>query len=110
RCRRPQPEAPPRMRARRPRAFVSTLEENLPQLVLLARLEDRENLVAGLQLGGADRDLGVAVAHDRDQARALRQVEALDAAARRGSALVDHHLDDLEVLLAQLEQDRKSVV
>ena len=59
----------------------------------------------GSQLGRADRDLGLAVAHDRDQPRAVGQRRA----SRRvlpatGELLVDLHLDDLEVLLAQLEQ------
>ena len=51
----------------------SFLSRTRAELVLLAGLEDREHLVAGLELGRADRDLGLAVAHDGDQARALGQ-------------------------------------
>src|SRR5207244_9228871 len=57
------------------------LEQDLAQLVLLARLEDREHLVSRLQLGRADGDLGLAVAHDGDQPRPLGQRELLDALA-----------------------------
>ena len=49
-------------------------------------------------------ELGAALAHDRDQPRALRQPEAGDALARSGRVALDLELDDLEVLLAQLEQ------
>src|SRR6266550_4210914 len=80
------------------------LKQDLAQFVFLAGLEDREHLVTRLQLGRADRDLGLAVAHDGDQPRSLRQPQLLHRLARARRALVDLHLDDLEVLLAQLEQ------
>src|SRR5438045_1695720 len=66
----------------RPRRLVRTfyllLKKHLAQLVLLARLEDGEHLVAGLQLGRSDGDLRLPVAHDRDQPRPLRQAQLLD--------------------------------
>src|SRR5436190_14733246 len=40
------------------------LEQDPAQLVFLARLQDREHLVAGAELSRADGDLRVAVAHD----------------------------------------------
>src|SRR5581483_1589848 len=107
RCRR---AARPRRRRRglrrssRPERYPSALEQYPPELVFLARLEDREHLVAGLEGGGADGDLGAAVAHHGDEPRALGQPQRLDALARDGRVAVDLHLDDLEVLLAQLEQ------
>ena len=53
----------------------------------------------------------LAVAHDRDQPRALGQLEPLDRACRRtATPRVDLHLDDLEVLLAQLEQVDEAVL
>ena len=57
-----------------------------------------------MELGRADRDLRLAVTHDRDQPRAFRQPQLLDRLSGGGRALVDLHLDDLQVLLAQLEQ------
>src|SRR5262249_28323630 len=80
------------------------LVPHLAQLVLLARLEHRKHLVARLELGRADRDLGLAVAHDGDQPRAFREAQLLDGLAGARGALVDLHLDDLEVLLPELEQ------
>src|SRR5262249_32300027 len=80
------------------------LKKNLAELVLLARLEDREHLVTRLELGRADGDLRLAVSHHRDQPRTLRKAQLLDGLAGARRALVDLHFDDLEVLLAQLEQ------
>ena len=82
----------------------SLLEQDLAQLVFLAGLQDREHLVTRLELRRADGDLRLPVAHDGDQTRALRQPQLLDGLAGARGALVDLHLDDLEVLLAQLEQ------
>ena len=59
------------------------LQQNAAELVFLARLEDRQHLVARLERRRADGDLGLAVAHDGDEARALGQAEALDASCRR---------------------------
>src|SRR3989442_1565024 len=95
--------APPaRSSARTRKALV--LEEDTSQLVLLARLEDREHLVAGFETGRPARDLRLPVPHYRDELGALRQAEALDLLAGARRVLVDLHLDDLEVLLAQLEE------
>src|SRR5205823_14360146 len=43
-------------------------EKQLLQLLLGARLEDGQHLVAAAQLGRADRDLGLALAQHRDEA------------------------------------------
>src|SRR5918912_583199 len=90
-----------RRRVTRPRVAAAerklTLEEDALELVLLAGLEDREHLVARLQLGRPDGDLCSAVPHDGDQARPFRKRELLDLLAGAGGALVDLHLDDLEV-------------
>src|SRR6476646_4027309 len=80
------------------------LKKNLAQLVFHAGLKDRKHLVARPELGRADRNLGLAVAHDGDQPGAFRQSQLLDRLARARRALVDLYLDDLEILLAQLEQ------
>src|SRR5690349_9605250 len=73
------------------------LQEDAAQLVLLARLQDREHLVSRLQLGRPDRDLRLAVARDRDQPRPFGELQLLDGLARRRGALVDLHLDDLQI-------------
>src|SRR5712691_1030608 len=80
------------------------LKQDLTELVFLARLEDGQHLVPRLELGRADCDLCLAIPHDGDQARALRQPQLLNRLSRPRRAFVDLHLDDLEVLLAQLEQ------
>src|SRR5262249_6823152 len=80
------------------------LKKDVAELVFLARLQNRQHLVTGLELRRADRDLRPAVAHDRDEPRALRQTELLDRLPGARRALVDLHFDDLEVLLAELEQ------
>ena len=49
-------------------------------------------------------ELRAAVPHDRDQARPVGQRQPGDALARGGRVAVDLQLDDLEVLLAELEQ------
>ena len=92
------------------RAMPYFFSEHAAELVLLARLEDREHLVAGLEHGRADGDLRLAVPHHGDQARALGERELLDRLAGDGRALVDLHLDDLEVLLAQLEHPHEPVL
>src|SRR5213076_2108741 len=84
--------------------LTSGLEEHPAELVLLARLEDREHLVAGLKLRRADRDLRPAVAGDGDQPRAMGELQLLDPLAGGRGVLVDLDLDDLEVLLAELAQ------
>src|SRR5205085_7685292 len=57
---------------RTPEGYLgSVVEEDAPQLVLLAGREDREHLVAGLDLGLLVRDLGFPVADDGDEARGL---------------------------------------
>src|SRR6266511_4958476 len=89
---------------------ASALEQDPPQLVFLTGLENRQDLVAGQQLGRADGDLRPAVAHDRDQTGAFRQVELLDALPRGRVVLVALHLDDLAILLAQLEQVHQVVL
>ena len=80
------------------------------ELVFLARLQDGEHLVARAQYGRADRELGVAVAHHRDQPHALRQGQTGDPLAGNGRVPVDLQLDDLEVLLPQLEQVHEVVL
>src|SRR5690349_6531791 len=80
------------------------LKKHAAKLVLFPRLEDRQHLVTGLELGRADGDLRLAVAHHRDQPRPFGQTQLLDGLAGARRASVDLHLDDLEVFLAQLEQ------
>ena len=70
--------APPRRRAR----AASPLDQRLAQLVFLARLENREHLVAGLELGLAACDHRLAVADDGDEARALGQPDARRSSCR----------------------------
>src|SRR5213082_799558 len=79
-------------------------QEHASELVLLARFENVEDLVTCLELRRADGDLGAARAHDGDEACAVRQLERLDALAGGRRVAVDLHLDDLEVLAAELEQ------
>src|SRR5205823_14325336 len=97
-----QPKLP--ARPRRGSFLYLLLKEDLAELVFLAGLQDREHLVAGLQLGRPDRDLRFSVTHDGDQPRAFRQPQFLDRLARAGRPFVDLNFDDLEVLLAELEQ------
>src|SRR6266496_2256469 len=85
-------------------------EQHPAELVLLAGLEDGQHLISHLERRRPDGDLRLFVAHDRDQPGALRQLEILDALARDRRVLVDLHLDDLEVLLAQLEQVNQVVL
>ena len=80
------------------------LQQQPAELVFLAGLEHREHLVAGPDHGRVLGELGAAVPHHRDQARAVRQAQAADPLSRDGRVPVDLELDDLEVLLAQLEQ------
>src|SRR5947208_16654737 len=76
-------------RSRRGSLLYLLLKEDLAKLVFHARLQDGKHLVARLELGRADRDLRLPVAHDRDQPRALRQPELLDGLTRARGALVD---------------------
>src|SRR5438046_2845109 len=85
--------------ARRLRLF---LDQDSAQLVFLARLEDREHRVPGLELKIPLGDLGLPVAHDRDQARARRQGHLLDRLPGTVGLVADRDLDDLEVLLPQV--------
>ena len=84
--------------------------QDLAHLVLAAGLQDREHLVAGGEHRRADGDLGRAAAHHRDQARARRQAEAVDLLADARALGADLDLDDLEVLLAQLQQVHQVVL
>src|SRR5262249_46788257 len=86
------------------RSLPSALQEHAAELVFLAGLENRQHLVARLELGRADGDLRLPVAHHRDEPRSLGKLEALDTLAGDRRVAVDLHLDDLEVLLAQLEE------
>ena len=80
------------------------LEEDALELVLLARLEHREHLIPGTQHRPILGELRAAVPHHGDQPRTGGQVEPGEPLARRGRVAVDLELDDLEVLLAELEQ------
>src|SRR5690242_8089468 len=91
------------LRSRATRLWLAS-QEHASELVLLAGLEDGEHLVARLELRRSDGDLGVAVAHDGDEPRTVGQLQRLDALARRRRVTVDLYLDDLEVLLAELQQ------
>src|SRR5438876_10460845 len=68
-----------------------TLEQDLAQLVLLAGLENGEHLVSRLELRRRNRDLRAAVAHHRDQTRALRQIEPGNRPARARRVPVGLH-------------------
>src|SRR4051794_22025100 len=85
-------------------SFSLPAQQNAAELVFLAGLEDRENLVAGLERRRADGDLRAALAHDGDQPRALGELQPFDTLAGRRRVAIDLHLDDLEILLPQLEQ------
>src|SRR5690348_12213338 len=85
-------------------------EERPAELVFLARFEDREHLVAHLELGLLIRDLGLARADDGDQPGAVRKHQRPDTLPLAVRPLVHGHLDDLEVLLAQLEQLHEPVL
>src|SRR5262249_62359957 len=85
-------------------------DEDLPQLVFLPGLEDRQHRIAGLELQRAVRSLGLAVADDRDHARAFGKCDVADRLAGTGGVRFDHDLDDLEILLAKLEQVNQPVL
>src|SRR6185437_17134617 len=88
----------------RRRRFIRRLRSALPpqehafELVLLAGLENGEDLITRFELRRTDGDLGAAGAHDGDQPCAVGQLERLDALPRGRRVAVDQHLDDLEVL------------
>src|SRR5262249_27060350 len=63
------------------RIAVLALQEDLPQLVLLARLEDRQHLVAGLELRLVVGDRRLAVANDGNEPCAVRELERPDPLA-----------------------------
>ena len=63
----------PLERAVRGTRFALVADEHAAELVFLAGLEDREHRVALLELHRVVGHLGLAVAHDRDQPRALGQ-------------------------------------
>ena len=84
--------------------YVLALEEHLAQLVFLARLEHRQHLVAGTEDRRLLGELGATVPDDRNEPRAVGHPEPCDTLARGGRVAVDLELDDLEILLAQLEQ------
>ena len=86
------------------------LQEEPAELVLLAGLEHGENLVSRPDHRRVLGELRAAVPHHRDQTRAFREPQAADPLPGDRGVPVDLELDDLEVLLAQLEQVHDSVL
>ena len=79
-------------------------KQDLPQFFLLARFEHGEDLVTGPELDFALGHLRLPVPHDRDQPRPGRQLDPRHLLPHGRRVRIELHLDDLEVLLAELEQ------
>src|SRR4051794_33970887 len=78
-------------------------------VVLDARIEDHQDLVAGLDDGVRLGHETRAAAQYGDHERALRQPDLLDRLAGGGRVVGDHELDDLQPLLGQVEQVHEAV-
>src|SRR5947207_12816290 len=93
------------LRPRRPGALRNLLgaglsvEQHAFELGLAAGLQDGQHLIARLEFGRADSDLGLTLAHDRDEARGFRKSKLLDSLAGGGRSFLDLQLDELQVLL-----------
>ena len=94
----------PGVSRRRLGAVAAARPEDLFQLVLLARVEHGEDLVADLEHGVGPGHEALALAQDRDQQAAVGHREVADPAAGDAAVLAEQHLDDLELLLLQVEQ------
>src|SRR4051794_35062109 len=85
-------------------------EEDL-QLLLQPRIENGENLVARLEDRVRSRhETAVSLPQDRDQQAPLRHVELADPLPRDPAVVRQHHLDDLQPLLRQVEQVHEPVL
>ena len=80
------------------------------KLVLPARLQDREHLVAGAEHGRADRDLGLAVRMTEISREPSGSSSSDTLLPIDGRPALDLHLDDLEALAPQLEQADEPVL
>src|SRR5829696_1229742 len=79
-------------------------DEEAGDVLLEARVEHDQHLVAGLDHAVGLRHEAGAVAQHRDHERAVRQAQVCDALVGRAAALADDKLDDLEPLLGQVEE------
>src|SRR5690606_21364822 len=80
------------------------------QLILLAGVEDGEDLVAALQDRVRGGDEAAAAAQDRDQQAPFRHFEVADAPPGDLRVAAQLHLDDLDLLLLQVEQVDEAVL
>ena len=78
-------------------------------VVLDARIEHDEHLVAGLDDGVGLGHEARAAAQDRDHERAVGQARSPRSPGPRRGVVGDHELDDLEPLLGQIEQVDEAV-
>ena len=90
-------------RSARPVAAVRGAEQLL-EVLLAARVEHRQDLVAGLQHGVWAGHEALALAQDRDQQAACGHRQVADPPPGRPRVLAEQHLDDLQLLLLQVEQ------
>src|SRR4051794_1554557 len=92
----------------RSRAVLGGSEERL-QLLLVARVEHGEHLVAGFEHRVRTRHEALAATQDRDQEAPFRHVEVADTPSHYPGVLAQQHLDDLQLLLLQVEQVNEAV-
>src|SRR5262245_16345694 len=104
------PAANPPISRKSVRSGTVRPEEDL-QLFLQPRIEDGQHLVARLQDGvGGRHETSLPLTKNRNQQAALRHVEITNTHTRNAAVLTQHHLDDLQPFLGQIEQVHEPVL